>query len=60
MAMAQVTAAAQIQSLAQEFPYVSDATMKNKIKEFLLWCSGISSVLGELGHRFDPWPDTMA
>ena len=24
----------------------------------LLWYSGISGVLGELGHRFDPWPGT--
>ena len=24
-------------------------------REFLLWCDGVSSVLGVLGHRFDAW-----
>ena len=28
--------------------------LRNSIKEFLLWCNGICSVLGALGHRFNP------
>ena len=28
-------------------------------EEFPLWHSGISDVLGALGHRFNPWPSTV-
>ena len=28
-------------------------------REFPLWCNGIGSVLGVLGHRFDPQPSTV-
>ena len=27
--------------------------------EFPLWCNGINSVLGALGHGFDSWPSTV-
>ena len=27
--------------------------------EFLLWLSGISAILGALGHRFHPQPGTV-
>ena len=32
---------------------------KNKAKVLLLWHNRISSILGALGHRFDPWPSTV-
>jgi len=32
---------------------------KLNILAFLLWCNGIRGVLGALGHRFDPRPNTM-
>ena len=42
---------------------VSSIYLKKKKKtqflEFPLWCSRIGSVVGALGHRFDPWPDTQ-
>ena len=32
---------------------------KRKKWEFLLWHSGVSSVLGALGHRIDPQPNRV-
>lgn len=32
---------------------------KSKIRGVPGWCSGISSTLGVLGHRFHPWPSIV-
>ena len=32
---------------------------KQILLDILLWCNGISSILGVLGCPFDPWPGTV-
>lgn len=37
----------------------SNALKGTSFPEFLLWCHGIGGVLGALGCRFDPTPNTV-
>ena len=61
-ARAQVTATAQIHSLAWELPYATVVAIKNKKnrkEEFLLWRRGNEFNWHPRGCGFSPWPRSV-